>query len=96
MQNKISANKCPILLNNGAVIVVKFDSTDVQLPFFKTTEQYAYVAFENGRYRVIDEQIYNEIINSKSIHTKKKNTVVETPIIDEVEVNEEAVLDETH
>lgn len=98
----IIVNKCPILLNNGAVIVVKFGNTNVQLPHFDVAEKFVYVSLENGKYRVIDEKTYKEIIENKSLNTKKKNTVVLDHVVIDANIdnanenNEDAVLDETH
>ena len=81
-QNEIIARKCPIVVNNGAVIVVKFDHIDVQLPYLHTTSDYLYVSYENGKYSVIDELKYHEIISKKAYVHKKKNTIATPVVID--------------
>lgn len=46
---------CKVLLNNGAVTVVRFGERDVQLPPIGRKADFVTVRFENGRYEAVAE-----------------------------------------
>lgn len=82
--------KCPVLLNNDHVTVVRFDDVDVQLPAIGVDEKYVNVSCENGRYEVVAEAAeHTEIVEAEKPQpkSKKKKTTkqenVETVIVDE-------------
>lgn len=73
MQNKTIVNKCPILLKNSAVIVVRFNNIDVQLPYYDTKDTYAYVLFDNKTYCIVTEEEYMNYLTSQMSKNKKKH-----------------------
>lgn len=45
--------KCPVILNNDAVTVFKFNDIDVQVASIKRQATHVNVLFENGRYTIV-------------------------------------------
>ena len=52
--------KCPIIINNAAVTVVRFDDVEVQLPAIHRNATEVNVRFDSGKYTVVADD-YNEI-----------------------------------
>jgi hypothetical protein len=62
---------CPVLINNGVVTVVKFDDTEVQLPYIGYEASQINIVFENGRYSVAPKD-YKEQTKAE---TKSQNAL---------------------
>jgi len=68
--------KCPVLLNNEAVTVIKYDNVEVQVPSIERDAQYVNVSFENGKYTVVEDNYIEEpIVLEEPVvkNSKKKN-----------------------
>ena len=50
--------ECPVILNNDAVTVVRFDGIDIQFPCIGKNIKTLNVKFENGKYTIVNN---NEI-----------------------------------
>lgn len=74
--------RCPVLLNNAAVTVVKYDDTDVQLPAVGRDMKYLEVDFTDGKYEIVDgkQKKVVEKAADKKIENKK-TTIGTTPKI---------------
>ena len=84
--------KCPVLLNNDHVTVVRFDDVDVQLPAIGVDEKYVNVLYENGIYEIVAEAAEStEIVESEKPQQKsKKKKTTKQENVETVAVNEEA------
>lgn len=62
--------ECPVIINNDAVTVVRFDGIDIQFPSVNQENvKTLNVKFENGKYSIVDhaeekvEKAIDEIVN---------------------------------
>ena len=46
--------ECPVILNNDAITVVKFNGEEVQFPSIQKDEKKVSVKFEDGKYTIVD------------------------------------------
>lgn len=47
--------ECPVIINNAAVTVVKFDNTEVQFPSIGTDAKTVKVKFAKGKYTLVGD-----------------------------------------
>lgn len=81
--------ECPVIINNDAVTVVRFDGNDIQFPSVnREGVKTLNVKFENGIYSIVDraetektvkttEQTKNKGIKKKAIKTEPDETLGE-------------------
>ena len=65
--------ECQVLLQNEAVIVVRYDDIDIQLPYHEGDFRTVFVKYEDGRYTIVDDSTESIVIEKKKI---KKTTKV--------------------
>ena len=63
--------ECKILKSNEYMTVVKFGDKDIQLPHTEVASGTIFVAFEKGKYFVVDSKYRDEHI----VHRSKKSTI---------------------
>lgn len=68
--------ECPVIINNDAVSVVRFDGIDVQFPSVGKNVNKVNVKFENGRYSIVKDVEKNKLIKpveekSETVEIKK-------------------------
>ena len=87
--------QCPVLLNNRAVTVFRFDDIEVQAPAIKREARFVMVKFDGAHYTVVaddyvEQPIVNEHITAKKKKAEKKTTKeeVETEAIKPTDENE--------
>lgn len=70
--------ECLVILNNEVVTVVKYGKVDVQLPSIHKEAKTIFVACNDGKYSVVDENYEQKcaLINEKK-RTNKKTTIEE-------------------
>lgn len=70
--------ECSVLLNNEVVTVVRYGDVDVQLPAIGKEAKTIFVAYEGGKYSVVDKNYKPKgaSVNDKK-RTNKKTTVEE-------------------
>ena len=70
----IMIKECPVIMNNEAVTVVRFNGIDIQFPSVgQENIKFLNVKFENGKYSITDDK---EEINSdvkESVDTEQNN-----------------------
>jgi hypothetical protein len=68
--------RCPVLLNNEVVTVVRFDNSEVQLPPIGYKAEQINVVFENGKYKVAPDNYVEQpkIQKPKTEKTENKKT----------------------
>lgn len=77
------ALKCPVILNNDAVTVVKYNDIEIQFPAIGRDTKYVNVDFANGTYRIVENTKTEKKIEStkagmpKVDKEEKKTTVKE-------------------
>lgn len=79
--------KCPVLLNNDAVTVIKFNDVEVQIPAIERQASIVTVRFDNGKYSVVDDNYSEEsnVVDTPVYKTSKKikkTTTVENTVSD--------------
>ena len=72
--------RCKVIINNEAVTVIRFDNIEVQIPSIHKKADYVNVLYENGKYKMVDEDCKDNVIN-KNYNTKKDNK--KTTVVDE-------------
>lgn len=82
---------CPVILNNEAVTVVRFDNIEVQLPSIHKDVKSVYVKYDNGRYTVVEniEDEKEKVVISHKKRNQKKTTVENIAVVE----TEETVTD---
>lgn len=83
---------CPVILNNEAVTVVKFNNIEVQLPSIHKDVKNIYVKYDNDRYAIvenIEEYEKKEVVISHKKRNQKKTTVENITVAE----TEETVID---
>ena len=78
---------CKITNNNPATTVVMFDGKAVQLPAIGKDAKEVWVAFENGKYFVVDEKYADSV--RKREETAKRRAIKKTTEINETSVEED-------
>lgn len=69
--------KCAVVNNNDAITVIKFDDTLVQLPSIHENKTQVHVAYENGKYFVVDRNYESNISQKKMAKSKRKSSNLE-------------------
>ncbi len=64
--------KCKVIINNEAVTVIRFGNIEVQIPSIHKKADYVNVLYENGKYKIVDED-YKDNLTNKNCNTKKDN-----------------------
>lgn len=78
--------KCPVILNNKAVTVVKFGDVSVQLPSIKKDVKTVFLKYENERYSIVDgmpeepDESKPEVKSTVKKRTTKKKTTEEPKV----------------
>lgn len=83
---------CPVILNNEAVTVVKFNNIEVQLHSIHKDVKNIYVKYDNDRYAIvenIEEYEKKEVVISHKKRNQKKTTVENITVAE----TEETVID---
>lgn len=91
--------QCPVIINNGAVTVIKFGDIDVQLTYCNKKDiKTLNVKFENGQYSIIDdidetvkkivEDDVNDIVDKNKSETTAKKKKTRKQSKKKVEANE--------
>lgn len=81
--------QCNVVLNNDLVTVVRFGEKNVQLPAIGKDAKAIHVAYENGRYFVVDgNQIHHSDSDEIALKPKKRAMKKTTMKDDEETVNE--------
>lgn len=70
--------KCPIIINNDAVTVVRFGDTEVQFPAIHRNATGVNVRFDSGKYTVVADD-YNETPAVKPIKEDMNGAKIERP-----------------
>lgn len=65
--------ECQVLLQNEAVIVVRYGDIDIQFPHHEGNFRTVFVKYEDGRYTIVDDNTESIVIEKKKI---KKTTKV--------------------
>lgn len=75
---------CPIILNNEAVTVIRFDDIEVQLPSIHKNVKSVYVKYDDGKYTIVEniEDEKEEVVISHKKRNQKKTTVENTTVIE--------------
>lgn len=65
--------KCPVIINNGVVTVVKYNDIEVQLPFIGDNIKYVNIDFRDGKYVIVknNKPEYTKPVDAKQ---EKKTT----------------------
>lgn len=79
--------KCPVILNNSVVTVVKYDAVDIQFPSIHKNAEFVFVKKDNGTYAIVEN--YEE---EKQTYVPKRNHKKEEFETDVI--SEEAVITE--
>ena len=80
---------CKITNNNSASTVVMFDGKAVQMPSIGKDAKEVWVAYENGKYFVVDET-YAENVRKRE-EAAKRRIIKKTTEIDETSEKEDVV-----
>lgn len=80
--------KCPVILNNSVVTVVKYDTVDIQFPSIHKNAEFVYVKKDNGTYAIVEN--YEE---EKQAYVPKRNHKKEEPEITVIS-EEDAIIEE--
>lgn len=76
--------ECPILINNTAVTVVKYDDVEVQFPAINKDVKTVFVDFTEGKYNIVDkkeiekatvEKLVEEVADKKEEKKTTKDSV---------------------
>lgn len=71
--------ECPILLNNSAVTVVRYEKVEVQFPSIHRKEKTVFVKYENGKYEIVEKPVpakEPETIPKEAIMPEEKEVVI--------------------
>lgn len=82
--------KCPVLLNNDHVTVVRFDDIDIQFPAMGAITEYVNVLFEDGKYTVVEDiKVVDKIeeIEKPQPKSKRKKTTKQENVETVVDAN---------
>jgi len=73
--------ECPVILNNKAVTVVRFDNIEIQFPSINKDAKTVFVKHEDGKYTIVENiEIEEEVVISHKKRNFKKTTVDENPV----------------
>ena len=67
--------QCPVILNNKAVTVVKFDNIEIQFPSIHKDAETVFVKFEDGKYTIVENIEEEKVVISHKKRNQKKTTV---------------------
>lgn len=67
--------QCPVILNNKAVTVVKFDNIEIQFPSIHKDAKTVFVKFEDGKYTIVENIEEEKVVISHKKRNQKKTTV---------------------
>lgn len=67
--------QCPVILNNKAVTVVKFDNIEIQFPSIHKDAETVFVKFEDGKYTIVENIEDEKVVISHKKRNQKKITV---------------------
>ena len=67
--------ECPVIINNDALSVVKFDDIDIQLPPLGKNTKNVNVSFDNGKYSIV-----KDIKTEKHVEEKTERKEIEKTI----------------
>lgn len=70
--------ECPVILNNTAVTVVKFDNIEIQFPSIHKNAEKVFVKYDNGKYAIVENFEENTMGSYKKRFQKK--TAVEEEV----------------
>lgn len=59
--------ECPILINNTAVTVVKYDDVEVQFPAINKDVKTVFVDFTEGKYNIVDKKEIEKVTVEKPV-----------------------------
>ena len=79
--------KCPVLLNNDHVTVVRFDDIDIQFPAMGAITEYVNVLFEDGKYTVVEDIKVVDKIEKPQPKSKRKKTTKQENVDTVVDAN---------
>ena len=79
--------KCPVLLNNDHVTVVRFDDIDIQFPAMGAITEYVNVLFEDGKYTVVEDIKGVDKIEKPQPKSKRKKTTKQENVDTVVDAN---------
>lgn len=78
--------ECPVIMNNDAVTVVRFDGNDIQFPSVgQEGAKTLNVKFENGKYSIVDHA------ESKVENTVDESVEVAEPVKIDVKKNKKTI-----
>ena len=77
--------KCPVLLNNSAVTVFKYDDISVQAPSINRDANYVNVLFDKDHFYTIVDDNYEEESRTEELATAKKKKSEKKTTKEEVE-----------
>lgn len=81
--------QCPVILNNKAVTVVKFDDIEIQFPSIHKDAETVFVKFEDDKYTIVENIEEEKVVISHKKRNQKKTTVED----ETVEETAETVID---
>lgn len=81
--------QCPVILNNKAVTVVKFDDIEIQFPSIHKDAETVFVKFEDDKYTIVENIEEEKVVISHKKRNPKKTTVED----ETVEETAETVID---
>lgn len=67
--------QCPVILNNKAVTVVKFDNIEIQFPSIHKDAETVFVKFEDDKYTIVENIEDEKVVISHKKRNQKKTTV---------------------
>ena len=67
--------QCPVILNNKAVTVVRFDNIEIQFPSIHKDAETVFVKFEDGKYTIVENIEEEKVVISHKKRNQKKTTV---------------------
>lgn len=78
------ALKCPVILNNDAVTVVKYKNIEIQFPAIGRDAKYVNVDFADGKYTIVENKKTENKIESFTAETPKENKEEKKTTVKEV------------
>lgn len=66
--------ECPVIINNDAVTVVRFEDTDVQFPSIHKDVKKVNVKYDNGKYSIAYQEVKAEPVKETTKETASVNT----------------------
>ena len=72
--------ECPVILNNEAVTVVRYDDITIQFPSIKHDAKKVFVNYENDKYTIVDKMPDEKPKTTAKKRTTKKKTTEEPKV----------------